>query len=111
MNKLENIQKIVNERLNDGVIVVDRGAFTFDYPARPTLKDVRKIEGLANAIKELAECLEGEGIPCDERLPTDGDADAHGNVEWRRSGIWMRGPANGEKPVDATHWRSILDSE
>jgi len=38
--------------------------------------------------------------------PTEHDADSHGMVEWKRSGLWVRGLVwSDDPPVDATHWR------
>lgn len=72
------------------------------------LKEISYIRKLALSLNGLAEHLEGNGIDCNNFLPSDKDSDPHGNVEWLRSGIWMRGSVSDGQPIDATRWRSIL---
>lgn len=108
MISLESAKKDVGDALGCGLIAVADGGLVVTCPAEPTQRDVASVRSLAHALLALAEALEGEPIPCSERLPGDGDADSKNNVMWLRSGVWMLGRYAPGQPVDATHWRRIL---
>ena len=48
----------------------------------------------------------GEWVSCADRLPTEADANKHGMVRWRRSGIGCNGLWS-DVPIDADAWHSL----
>ncbi|WP_372997686.1 hypothetical protein [Marinobacter sp.] len=93
----------IRERYSSGISVLEKLDRILDRQHAPTQE---KLEAIADAARKASETIEDQGILCEERLPSQEDANAQGMVEWLRSGVWMHG-AFDELPVDATRWRKI----
>lgn len=99
----------LSTQLNYGGIERDSvsGKLEMNYRPGDLPDEIGQMRRLARAFEALADSLEDKGIECAQRLPTQDDADDNGDVEWLRSGVWMRGRVSTGVPVDATRWRCL----
>lgn len=105
---IQELEKDIAERLNSGIIRSDEnGILSIAYPHEKRADNIRELEMVSQILDNLERELEDKGVDCNDRLPDRSNADANGNVQWLRSGVWMHGPALGDRPVDATRWREI----
>lgn len=108
MTRLEETQARVNSLLNYGGITLEDGRLVLDTSQGDLASEIKHMNQLCYAFADLAAALNGEGFVCAECMPTEADANEHGDVEWLRSGMWMRGRVSSGKPVDATRWRPMV---